>query len=479
LNRKLRLISDSVELSSIPASEILKEADELQTSRRTSSQESIVAMELDELDTLRGSSKQGSTAAAEVNDCAVTPQVNRLSPRKRPSAAADSDANPSKKAKTGSNVEDLTNQVDTNTEPVRASSQDKVGGADMPESCTISTPVQSKLTNDVKPSVSTKKGASSKAPISATRSSTRKAAQLALQNVKNAAEDMNLHEQEKRRRRNSNGKEVGLEDGGYFGNSPEKIKQSSVRKRCAKDADVKLTGSESDGNDSSIVIQTNKQINSKRRRRSAENNKKMAKSHVKESRREEADHSDGESSEGGALPTSGMISALFKKEGKVKEEDQSSDLESITLTSAKKPPKKREKVKAEDQEDGPKQKTKTKPTAGGSKSHSTLVGPSKSKRICIAESGVRLDSKITSKLMKMGAKFIESTPSFDDGCTHLLTNKIARTEKFLSCIVLGCHVVTHRWAEECVKRNQFIGRTLSSCDDPNLSVLLISVVFFL
>ncbi|KNZ44996.1 hypothetical protein VP01_85g11 [Puccinia sorghi] len=462
LNRKPRLISDSVELSSIPASEVLKEADELETSRRTSSQESIVAMELDELDTPRRSSKQGSTAAAEVNDCAVTPQVNRQSPRKRPSAAADSDANPSKKAKKRSNVEDLTNQVDTNTEPVRAPSLDKVGSGDMPESCSISTPLKSKLTDDVKPSVSTKKGSGSKAPISAIRLSTRKAAQLALQNVKSAAEDMNLHEQEKRRRRNSNAKEVGLEDVGYFGSSPGKSKQLSVRKRYAKDSDVKRAGSESDGNDNSIVIQTIKQTNSKRGRRSAEN-KKITKSHVKESQREEGEHSDEESSDGGGLPTSGMISALFKKEGKVtsgnnnvKEQDPSSDLESITLTSAKKPPKKRGKVKAEDQEDGPKQKTKTQSTAGGSKLYSTLVGLSKSKRVCITESGVRIDPKISSKLMKMGAKFIESTPSFDDGCTHLLTNKIARTEKFLSCIVLGCHVVTHRWAEECVKRNEFI-----------------------
>jgi hypothetical protein len=60
----------------------------------------------------------------------------------------------------------------------------------------------------------------------------------------------------------------------------------------------------------------------------------------------------------------------------------------------------------------------------------------------------------------MGAKFIESTPSLNDGCTHLLTNKIARTEKFLSCIVLGCFIVDHQWAEECAKRNEFVGKDL-------------------
>ncbi|PLW42459.1 hypothetical protein PCASD_04663 [Puccinia coronata f. sp. avenae] len=262
------------------------------------------------------------------------------------------------------------------------------------ESSVTSTPLQNRLKQDVKPSISTKKAASSSnAPISATRSSTRKAAQLAIKNVKSAAEDMNLHEQEKKRRRSSGGRDLGLDDGGYFGTPAVKARLRSIvrKKSSSKETEGRVAASDSDdGNNSPIAVK-------KRGRRSPEKVRHSTPKERKGGPEEEMQAGGLDDDE--PLPSAGAIGALLQRKS-VKEEDHSSssDLESITLTS---PKNLRRRCRM-------------------------------SKRICIAESGARIDAKISSKLKKMGAKFIEATPSPDDGCTHLLTNKIARTEKFLN-----------------------------------------------
>ncbi|OAV88241.1 hypothetical protein, variant [Puccinia triticina 1-1 BBBD Race 1] len=466
VKRKPRLISDSTELSSLTASDILKVAgiETLETPRKPSSQESLTPREV-----------EGHAPAL------ITPEPSRSSPRKRSSDLAELDPNPSKKTKKETSTDTEAKKLDTTAQQSVTSSTDQlasvgndqlasVGGQ---ESSKTSTPLQSKFTKSVKQSVSTKKatvGASAKAPLSLTRSSTRKAAQLAVQNVKSAAEDMNLHEKEKKKKRISGGPSVGMDDGGFFGQPPKKAKQSASRKR-SHDSHRRLSGSESDGDQSEIVIKKDdkKQSNLKRGRRSDESEKT-----VKEDKRED-ERGEESSSDNGELPSSIRPQALSKRKGKRAsggsktardEEAKNSDLESLTdleslkIKSAKKPKK---KIKAEDPELDNLSKSKpvdhlprkTKSTSG-SKAHPVLAGPSSSKKICITESGARIESKISNKLVKMGAKFIDSTPSLDDGCTHLLTNKIARTEKFLSCIVLGCSIVNHKWAEECVKRNQFV-----------------------
>ncbi|KAA1089198.1 hypothetical protein PGT21_009936 [Puccinia graminis f. sp. tritici] len=428
VNRKPRLISDSTELSRNSASDILM-ADEPRLPSDSAELSSLNASDIlkvaaiEPLESPRNSSSRGSIPPIEVNDrdlALITPRPSRQSPRKRSSTLVELDSNPSKKTKKGSNTDTETKKLDTTAPPSRASSPDRPGSVGGRDSSPISTPIQPKLTKSAKRPVSSRKAlmrTTPTAPLSATRSSTRKAAQVAIQNVKSAAEDMNLHEKEKKKKRISGGPLIGMEDGGYFG-SPKKPSQPASRKQ--------------------------------------------SKDPVK---READEQSEAISNEEGKLPNLG----LSKKKGKrasgesksaPDDEAQSSDLESLTIKGVKKP---KQKVKVEDSELDYLSKSisvdhldrKTKSTLG-SRSNSTLAGSSSSRKICITESGTRIGPKISNKLGKMGAKFIESTPSLNDGCTHLLTNKIARTEKFLSCIVLGCFIVDHQWAEECAKRNEFV-----------------------
>ncbi|KAI7945589.1 hypothetical protein MJO29_011977 [Puccinia striiformis f. sp. tritici] len=459
-NRKPTLISDSAELSSITSSEIVKV---LETPETSSSQGTVTAMQVDDPDL-----------------ALATPQIRRELPNKRTSELTELDSNPSKKIKKGSTTDSQTADIDTNAPLVRATSLKRLESGDTRKSSTTSTPLQSKPNSSLskQSSISIKKRANSpKVPVSACRSSTRKAAQQAVKNVKSAAEDMNLHEKEKKRRkRNSSGGGNSLigfeEDGGYFGEPPKKTKSSSGKKRDSQPSTRRLmTNDDSDHGDiSELLIERGADVSRNPKRGRGRRSNESVK----------VEGSEASGSDGGELPSSigmniggskkkkkasGTINKKTKDKEEEKEEDQqSSDLESMTLTNIinkldKKEGGKMKKVKDEDLERNPlppKLKYKSTPI---SKSLSTLAGSSSSKKICIAESGVRIDSKISNKLEKMGAKFVESTPSLNDGCTHLLTNKIARTEKFLSCIVLGCFIVNHKWAQECAKRNEFVDET--------------------
>ncbi|PLW42460.1 hypothetical protein PCASD_04662 [Puccinia coronata f. sp. avenae] len=88
VNRKPRLISNSVEVSSLAASETLKvvtDPEPREALRKASSQGSIAVMELDELDTTQNSSIHAlSNAAMEVNDRDPTPQATRPFPQSDP-----------------------------------------------------------------------------------------------------------------------------------------------------------------------------------------------------------------------------------------------------------------------------------------------------------------------------------------------------------------------------------------------------------
>ncbi|KAI9605821.1 hypothetical protein H4Q26_004190 [Puccinia striiformis f. sp. tritici PST-130] len=448
-NRKPTLISDSAELSSITSSEIVKV---LETPETSSSQGTVTAMQVDDPDL-----------------ALATPQIRRELPNKRTSELTELDSNPSKKIKKGSTTDSQTADIDTNAPLVRATSLKRLESGDTRKSSTTSTPLQSKPNSSLskQSSISIKKRANSpKVPVSACRSSTRKAAQQAVKNVKSAAEDMNLHEKEKKRRkRNSSGGGNSLigfeEDGGYFGEPPKKTNH-----HLAKNATLNRPLDDI----SELLIERGADVSRNPKRGRGRRSNESVK----------VEGSEASGSDGGELPSSigmniggskkkkkasGTINKKTKDKEEEKEEDQqSSDLESMTLTNIinkldKKEGGKMKKVKDEDLERNPlppKLKYKSTPI---SKSLSTLAGSSSSKKICIAESGVRIDSKISNKLEKMGAKFVESTPSLNDGCTHLLTNKIARTEKFLSCIVLGCFIVNHKWAQECAKRNEFVDET--------------------
>jgi len=58
-----------------------------------------------------------------------------------------------------------------------------------------------------------------------------------------------------------------------------------------------------------------------------------------------------------------------------------------------------------------------------------------------------------SKLSKLpGCRFIERS----DLCTHLISKKIVRTQKFLSCISSGSYILSQQWVEDSVISNGFV-----------------------
>jgi len=43
-------------------------------------------------------------------------------------------------------------------------------------------------------------------------------------------------------------------------------------------------------------------------------------------------------------------------------------------------------------------------------------------------------------------------------CTHLITNKIRKTFKFLSCLARSVHIIGDRWLEESNKNKMFLSK---------------------
>jgi hypothetical protein len=59
----------------------------------------------------------------------------------------------------------------------------------------------------------------------------------------------------------------------------------------------------------------------------------------------------------------------------------------------------------------------------------------------------------TQKLKKLGVGFIEDATK----CTHLVVQKIGRTEKFLCAMAVAPFIVTEEWVSESAKAGRLLG----------------------
>ena len=53
---------------------------------------------------------------------------------------------------------------------------------------------------------------------------------------------------------------------------------------------------------------------------------------------------------------------------------------------------------------------------------------------------------------EMGGSLVHSVAD----CTHLVTDKVRRTIKFLCCLARGCLVVQTKWLDECRAQGEFV-----------------------
>lgn len=70
----------------------------------------------------------------------------------------------------------------------------------------------------------------------------------------------------------------------------------------------------------------------------------------------------------------------------------------------------------------------------------------------ILQTVIRLDTKLIQKLEKLGVIITDEV----EMCTHLVTDRIYRSVKFIQAIILGVHIVDQKWAEACANAGQMI-----------------------
>ncbi|OZJ02969.1 hypothetical protein BZG36_04512 [Bifiguratus adelaidae] len=63
-----------------------------------------------------------------------------------------------------------------------------------------------------------------------------------------------------------------------------------------------------------------------------------------------------------------------------------------------------------------------------------------------------LTSKDQKAIQRMGAQMAKNASD----CTHLISEQIARTEKFLCCLNKGCHIVPKKWLKDSISAGHFL-----------------------
>lgn len=472
VKRKPRLISDSLEPSTNSTEDAASPAESTHELRPCEQDPRENPAESPRVTSEKESSQESALVVHEDDDVSSTsrtPRPVRTSSLKRTSGQLGSDPLVLKKKSTNilrspaqpldysppprtvSGAGDEVENISINLEDKTIVSPSKSNGS----SPTTKTPIRSaRVANkpqdlDRLKSIKSPLREDSSTPASVTRSSSRRAAQIASKNVKSAAEDMNLHEKERKRKRPS----AGVEDGGYFGlpptnppssaprrkiEHPIKGRSRQIKKGTAADASRLPHGTKGSKRSPRRADQEESGI-STGNEDEGENSRDLGKMKLPPLSTSKRSRDDKHLSRKTSLSSNSSASRL-------------SDTDDMQLDD-KKPNQRKIKL------------SKTgRPTKGLTNQSSSKLNVSLSKsttdqnsrKICISQSGERIDPKICNKLTKMGARFIDSTPTMEDGCTHLLTTKIARTEKFLSCILLGCLIVDHRWAVESARKNQFL-----------------------
>lgn len=70
---------------------------------------------------------------------------------------------------------------------------------------------------------------------------------------------------------------------------------------------------------------------------------------------------------------------------------------------------------------------------------------------CVLFTGVT-DNEAQKVISSLGGKMAVSVYE----CTHLVTDKMRRTVKFLCCLARGCHIVNFKWVDKCRTQQQFV-----------------------
>ncbi|KAJ3322768.1 hypothetical protein HDU76_013802 [Blyttiomyces sp. JEL0837] len=82
--------------------------------------------------------------------------------------------------------------------------------------------------------------------------------------------------------------------------------------------------------------------------------------------------------------------------------------------------------------------------------------------IAIVTTGIRLDKQTLKGIVGLGGREAKDVAS----CTHLVANKIARTEKFLLAVSMGKEIVTQEWIERSLEIGSWQDSTLYRLKDP-------------
>ncbi|CAH7669945.1 hypothetical protein PPACK8108_LOCUS4612 [Phakopsora pachyrhizi] len=267
--------------------------------------------------------------------------------------------------------------------------------------------------------------------------SARRAAQVANRKVTSAVEDMNLHEKEKKRKR---GFLAGLEIGGSQLSS-KKQTPSSTKKAVVDQILKRSTPKVSSKVKDNSEVKDNDEDSSSL---SEQDNQQQEDSGGVE---QEDDEDDDEEK-----------SASFSKKAKLKRWEEGKEKE--TQRSAERPRRggtSKSKVNNQMSRSRGASVSSTRKASSSSKKEdeTDLIGTLKTKKqqkIKISQTGERISEKLCSKLKKLGASFTEPPEDF----THLLTNKITRTEKFILAVIRGCKIVNHSWVEDSIKSGKLL-----------------------
>ena len=72
-------------------------------------------------------------------------------------------------------------------------------------------------------------------------------------------------------------------------------------------------------------------------------------------------------------------------------------------------------------------------------------------KVCVLFTGVE-DKESERVIASLGGKMADNVYE----CSHLVTDKMRRTMKFLCCVARGCHIVNFKWIEKCNQQKKFV-----------------------
>ncbi|KAG0142238.1 hypothetical protein CROQUDRAFT_242575 [Cronartium quercuum f. sp. fusiforme G11] len=252
-----------------------------------------------------------------------------------------------------------------------------------------------------------------------TRATKRLAAQKGQVKLTESVRDMNFHDKEKKRKRPSGSGLPGEEDGGYHGD----VKPRLTPKSISRARRGRTSGPSPAQNESNEPVPSTSRGTG--RRQSAGNMK-------------DSDEDDDDLPSGSEILRHSSCKRLSTTSTDDRKRALLSESETKSLLEVK----------------GSRRTKKDQSTNAKSGAKTTGVRIVQSGNPSISKKLKNIISiMLYQSLEKLGVKFVEHAEDF----THLLTNEIARKEKLLLAIVHGRPIVSHAWAEACVKAKEILG----------------------